>query len=227
MKSWRAELQSGEEDSFIGGKPKLPIGMEIPRCTLCGGELTFFFQTAFPAGHPWAGRSMAVFACTDTWHGDFCIPERPKGAVRHNIDITADFLSQYQRNFRILLFDTEQGVVLETYQERIRYQPMVIAAEDRTDRSWDFVLGGKPVWIMGKPEKPASIAGVERPVLLMQVRETLRFPICSDAPRAADPFAPSGRSLFSWYDLFIGNRIYFWGTMNGGRAWIYVAVQSP
>ena len=71
MKSWRAALQNGavqtgEENSFIGGKPKLPPGTEIPKCTLCGRELTFFFQIAFPENYPWAGKSMAVFDCTDT-----------------------------------------------------------------------------------------------------------------------------------------------------------------
>ena len=232
MKSWRAVLQSGavqtgEENSFTGGKPKLPPGMEIPKCTLCGRELTFFFQIAFPEGHPWAGKSMAVFDCTDTWHGDFCIPELPKGPSLNKIDITADFLSQHQRTFRVLTFDTEAGAVVEGYQDRILFQPLDITPEGKTDRSWDFVLGGRPVWIMGKPEKPASIAGVKKPLLLTQVRENFRFPIHPDAPKAADPFTPSGRSPFPWYSLFTGNRVYFWGAADGGREWIYVSVQSP
>jgi hypothetical protein len=126
-----------------------------------------------------------------------------------------------------LTFDTEAGAVVEGYQDRILFQPLDITPEDKTDRSWDFVLGGRPIWIMGKPEKPASIAGVKKPLLLTQVREDFRFLIRPDAPKAANPFAPSGRSPFPWYSLFTGNRGYFWGAADGGWEWIYVSVQSP
>ncbi len=44
MKSWRLEVigncvQAEEYDSFIGGKPKLPPDIDIPKCELCGNEL--------------------------------------------------------------------------------------------------------------------------------------------------------------------------------------------
>ena len=73
MKSWKLEItgncvQTTEGDSFIGGKPKLPPNVDIPKCGLCGKELTFMLQVAFPQGHPWAGKSMAVFYCIEVWH---------------------------------------------------------------------------------------------------------------------------------------------------------------
>ena len=41
MKTWKLEIigdcvQTKECNSFIGGKPKLPPDMDIPKCKLCG-----------------------------------------------------------------------------------------------------------------------------------------------------------------------------------------------
>ena len=86
MKSWKLEplsdrRQPEEEDTFLGGKPKLPPDVSLPSCRLCGKELAFFFQVAFPQGHKWEGKSMAVFYCVEEWHDRYCIPELPDGPV--------------------------------------------------------------------------------------------------------------------------------------------------
>lgn len=231
MKSWNlqptaAPAQAAEQDSFLGGKPKLPPGTPLPRCGLCQKEMTFFFQVAFPQGHPWQGRSMAVFYCTDTWHDAYCIPEFPPNQPLKGAQVTREFLSQYQRNFCVLLFDTASAAPVEGYQERIAYQPLTPTPEETTDPAWDLVIGGRPIWIMGKAEKPASVAGEKKPLLLLQLREDFKFPILPATPKAASPFFPGGLSPFPWYDLFARNRVYFWGAKAEGKEWVYIAVQS-
>ncbi len=231
MKSWRLEprsdiLQTTEHNTFLGGKPKLPPHVPIPQCWLCGKELTFFFQVAFPEGHSWAGKSMAVFYCTDTWHDQYCIPEIPPFPDRKQIAAGSDFLLQYERNFRILVFDTAAAVPVDGYQEKIIFCPLDFTPSDQTSRAWDFVIGGRPIWIMGKGEKPDSVAGIKKPSLLLQLRESFRFPILPEAPKMADPFFPTKASPFPWYDLFTGNRVYFWGVKDQAREWVYLSVQK-
>ena len=62
---------------------------------------------------------------------------------------------------------------------------------------------------MGISEKPNTIAGIEKPVLLLQVKEELRFSILPTAPKQANSFVPGGLSLFPWYGL--------WGDSKGRR----------
>ena len=231
MKSWKLEplsdrRQTEEEDTFLGGKPKLPPDVSLPSCRLCGKELAFFFQVAFPQGHKWEGKSMAVFYCVEEWHDRYCIPELPDGPSLNKVDVTADFLNQYQRNFRVLVFDTAKAVLVEGYQEKVAFRSMAITQEDKTDSGWDMVIEGRPVWIMGQAERPASVAGDKKPVLLLQVREDFKFPILPDAPREAAPFFPTKVSPFLWYSLFARDRIYFWGGQGQEGEKVYISVQK-
>ena len=169
MKSWKLEIvrdcvQIDEWDSFIGGKPKLPPDVDVPKCELCGKELTFMFQVAFPQGHKWAGKSMAVFYCVETWHDKYCIPELPQQIA--DADISEEFLRNYERNFRIIVFDTPLGKIVDTYQEKVAFQALQTVPEKQAKKDWEFVIGGRPIWIMGMSEKPNTIAGVEKPILL-------------------------------------------------------------
>ena len=43
----REEVQK-EQRSFVGGIPRLPSNIAIPKCSLCGEEQTFFFQIELP-----------------------------------------------------------------------------------------------------------------------------------------------------------------------------------
>lgn len=231
MKSWKLEplsdrRQTEEEDTFLGGKPKLPPDVPLPSCRLCGKELAFFFQVAFPQGHKWEGKSMAVFYCVEEWHDRYCIPELPDGPSLNKVDVTADFLNQYQRNFRVLVFDTAKAVPVEGYQEKVAFRSMAITQEDKTDSGWDMVIGGRPVWIMGQAERPASVAGDKKPVLLLQLREDFKFPILADAPREAAPFFSTKVSPFLWYSLFARDRIYFWGGQGQEGEKVYISVQK-
>lgn len=228
MKSWKLEItgncvQTTEGDSFIGGKPKLPPNVDIPKCVLCGRELTFMFQVAFPQDHPWAGKSMAVFYCIEAWHDKYCIPELPQPIA--NADIPEEFLRNYERNFRVLVFDTPLGKIVDAYQEKVAFQALQAVPEKQTKKDWELVISGRPIWIMGMSEKPKTIAGIGNPILLLQVKEEFHFPVLSTAPKQANPFAPGGKSLFPWYDLFVSNRIYFWGVQSNGTERIYISVQ--
>ena len=227
MKVWNLEVtdncvQTEEYDSFIGGKPKLPPDIEIPKCDLCGKELFFMFQVAFPEGHEWEGKSMAVFYCIETWHDSYCIPQLSDDMK----NISQQFLEEYERNFRILVFDTSCGKIVDTYKEKVSFQPLKPVLEDKTKAQWDFVIGGRPIWIMGMSEKPDTIADVKKPKLLLQVREDFQFNTLPDSPRQANPFSPDKLSRFPWYELFASDRIYFWGVQKEGKQLVYTSVQS-
>ena len=103
---------------------------------------------------------------------------------------------------------------------------MAITQEDKTDSGWDMVIEGRPVWIMGQAERPASVAGDKKPVLLLQVREDFKFPILPDAPREANPFSHTKVSPFLWYSLFARDRIYFWGGQGQEGEKVYISVQK-
>lgn len=161
--------------------------------------------------------------CVESWHDAYCIPELPQ----QRADISEEFLRTYQRNFRVIVFDTPLGKTAGAYREKVAFQALRPVPETRTKREWDFVMGGRPIWIMGIPERPNSIAGIEKPALLLQVKEGFRFPVLPAAPKQANPFAPGGRSLFPWYDLFVSNRVYFWGVQQNGTERVYISVQRP
>lgn len=229
MKAWNCQLieapQSGEERSFVGGTPRLPAGTEAPVCTLCGKKMTFFFQVAFPQGHPWAGTSLALFYCLDCFGHAYCIPELPAGPLK-GARVSESFLESYQRNFRVLVFDTGEGVPWQGSPQRIPFHRLDMEAASRCFREAVFTLGGKPIWIMRKDETPAC-CGEDRPlVLLFQIKEDYKFPRLEGAAPQASPFAPGGLSPFPWYDLFARDRIYFWGTADSGEKKVYISVQS-
>lgn len=219
-------VQTPGEDTFWGGKPKLPPDMPLPQCGLCGRELTFFLQAAFPPGHPWQGKSLALFYCTDTWHEQFCLPEAPDVRNLDRADIPSSFLQQYQRTFRTLVFDTDQAVLREDYGERIRFQALFPAKSNRVKPEAEVILGGEPVWIMGWPERPATVDGGQKLVLLAQIREGLRFPRLADAPPQVNPFLRSGLSSQPWYHLFARARAYLWGTEEPSDTPVYISVQA-
>ncbi|MFC3846183.1 zinc ribbon domain-containing protein, partial [Paenibacillus sp. MAH-36] len=97
------EEQSSNYVSFVGGKPRIPRDINIPKCKLCGSEEAFFFQLAFPTDHAWKDKSMAVFACISCVDEKYFIPPMIKGSLQNAI-IPAGFLDEYQVNFNILVF---------------------------------------------------------------------------------------------------------------------------
>lgn len=228
MNAWNCILinaaQEPADHSFLGGVPRLPLGTEVPVCSLCGREMSFLFQIAFPEGHIWSGRTLALFFCLDCFGHEYCIPEMPKGPLRQ-AHLPEGFLDGYQRNFRILVFDTAEGVSAGHSQSRVAFQRLEMTLHSRNDKDAPFTLGGRPIWVMHQDETPSDYAG--RPLkLLFQIKEYFRFPKREDALPQADAFAPSGLSPFPWYNVFARDQIYFWGTADGGEPKVYISVQS-
>ena len=76
------QIQTPEDELFLGGKPKLPPASRIPNCRLCDSAQTFMFQVAFPGHHDWDGLSLAVFACISCATENFLIPDMLPGHLR-------------------------------------------------------------------------------------------------------------------------------------------------
>lgn len=229
MLNWNFDIVDGKEQSleissFIGGKPKIPIDITIPRCSLCNNELTFLFQVDFPLGHDWYGKSLAVFFCTATFHNQYCIPMFPKVSDLCGANITSEFLKRYSRNFRTIVFDSEKGVVRGDYEEKVKFKTFQIRSKNEIDNEAPFSLGGTPIWIMGVDETPSSIDGKEL-TLLMQIKEDYWFDITPSAPPQAtimNRYRSDGK-----YELFAADRIYFWGVKDMSTPLIYISVQAP
>jgi len=218
------QYQDFSEDSFIGGKPKIPQDFSLPYCELCGKELTFFFQVAFPFNHAWYGKSLALFYCTEHYHGDLCIPEFPDIQDLLGANIPIDFLRKYEKNFRILIFDTHNGVTNKQYVEKVTFKSLQLIENNGADSNADFLLAGAPVWIMGFDETPATINTIKS-TLLLQIKEDYVFDKLQNAPAQEDVFGEPRKENF--YKLFVADRIYFWGTKDLNMPLVYVSVQAP
>lgn len=226
---WNCTLESIEQnashDSFIGGIPKLPVGTSIPTCSLCGHEMSFIFQIAFPEGHFWAGKTLALFFCLDCFGHEFCIPEMPQGDSLDHVEIPEGFLDSYQRNFKIMVFDTKDGVPCSDYHERVAFRKINSIAAEKNSREAEFTVGGRPIWLMGR-ETPGNYASNQKLKLLFQIREDFKFPKLEEAAPQADEFSKTKLSPYPWYDLFARNRIYFWGTNPKKDPKVYISVQT-
>lgn len=220
--------QTNEINSFIGGKPKLPPNMEIPKCKVCGEELTFLFQIAFPKEHSWHGKSMAVFMCIYNDETHDLIPQIvvPEGfdekLNRLIINVDKSFLDEYEKFFSVKIYDTKDGIIAKNYNEQTAYKELTVeySNEETTDET--FVVAGKPIWIMGVDETPQSICNDTDVQLLFQIKEQYIFEKLEDAPEQIDADDET-----IGYDLFVANRIYFWGNSDINNPRVYISVQRP
>jgi hypothetical protein len=214
--------QEAGETSFIGGRPALPDYCELPRCRLCGAEETFFLQVAFPDQHPWSGRTLAIFACTSCADEEHLIPEMLDGPLA-GADIPAGFPADYQKNFRLLVFPTSDARLRGDYTERVRFAPFRLTPSDDDALN---KLGGTPLWLLDD-ESPGKYAGEHEMRFLMQLAPDTRFPIHPDAPRQVElnlrrQPVPSPND---YYQLFLGNGLYLFGTDDGVEPHVYAITQ--
>ena len=238
---WHSILRPGAQGnstSFIGGKPCLPPSVPLPVCNICGEPLTFFFQAAFPEGHIWAGKSLAFFFCSATYHkhkDKEQLPHSVPASAKNDFDIPAGELAPdtYQTMFRAIVFDTAEGVVREDYQERVAYQEIEWEPRKSKDKKTPIILGGEPIWTgikkYGK-EQPASYSG--KPMgLILQIAENFNFEKQSDAPPEMKK-SHMGNTRFKErtqpdYTLFFEfNRIYLWGPVDPLDPVVYINVQN-
>ncbi|MWC27342.1 hypothetical protein [Paenibacillus sp. MMS18-CY102] len=206
-------VQSSSERSFIGGHPVIPLEYGLPACQLCDSPLTFFYQIAFPIGHAWHGKSMAVFACTCCVDEDHYIPRMLDvplpGAV-----IPEDFIRDCQNNFRIIVFPTGDGVMRSGYEPKVKYKTIELLPSD--DDTNGNKVGGHPNWLL-EDESPAMLENGTPMVFIMQLLEGFTFETLPSAqPQAklnlrGDVHYPDSE----YYELFISNQVYFFGTVSG------------
>ncbi|MBO0995891.1 hypothetical protein [Bacillus sp. SD088] len=224
LKIDEAESQQKESDhSFIGGQPRLPEDRPIPHCQLCGAEQTLFFQVAFPEGHLWEGLTMAVFHCTSCAHEGERIPEILPVPLK-GANIPKGFLESYQRNFKIEIFATKEGVIRRDYQENIQFKRWILEAVNGDPEA--NKVGGKPNWLL-EDEAPATYDGKVPMFFLMQLMEDFQFELVEDAPPQmqiglrGDPEPSQER----YYELFLANQLYFFGTEEKSDPLVYVLTQ--
>lgn len=216
-------FQTGSEPCFIGGKPVLPRNQAIPPCALCGADQTFFFQVAFPDDHVWEGLSLAVFSCTSCADENHLIPEMLSGTLT-GADIPKGFLINYQRNFHFAVFETSQGELSAQYQERVRFRPIRLERTDSNCRIGQ--VGGVPTWVL-EDESPATYDAQVPMHFLLQLDAGLEFETVQEAPPQMEVGLAGGvePSPYDFYQLFIGNAIYLFGTSSRTPALVYAITQ--
>jgi hypothetical protein len=216
--------QTPGDESFLGGRPKLPPNEKVPACRLCGAEQSFFFQLAFPEGYAWAGLSLATFACTSCADEAHLIP--PMLEVRlPGADVTDDFLKSYEVNFKFVVFQTQAGEPRPGYRERVRFQRLGLdpAPADAEGNK----IGGHPVWLQDD-EAPRSYAGKTPMVFLLQLAYGFTFDTLPGAPPqmriglTGDP-EPSPHP---YYELFNANAVYLFGP-HDRTPLVYALTQVP
>lgn len=212
--SWtlnHAQGRQGDQQSFIGGKPRLPLSYDVPSCSLCGEKLTFFFQIAIPKGEAWEGNTVAVFACTKCVDENHLIPAMLNTPLQ-GAAIPEGFLRQYQHNFSFLVFPTDQGLLLQEYSELIRFAEIQIQEGDGIGSFGK--LGGEPVWVL-QDESPSTYGNVAVGMtFLLQVVPNFEYSTISGAAPQLE-LDITGRpapSPLNYYQLFIGNALYVFGT---------------
>jgi len=216
--------QNESDRSFIGGYPSMPDSMEIPVCQLCGAKQTFFFQAAFPEGHIWHDLSMAVFACTSCAHEEYLIPEMLQDTLP-GVDIPKGFLESYQRNFKINIFKTKEGIMRKDYQEKVQFKRWNLTPVSENAIS-ENKIGGQPNWLL-EDESPASYNSTVPMFFLMQLMEDFKFDIVPDAhPQIIISLRGKPEpSEHRYYELFLANQLYFFGTNNRSEPLVYILTQ--
>jgi hypothetical protein len=215
--------QTDADVARIGGFPNLPPDLELPICKRCGARMTFFFQIAFPQKHPWAGRIMAVFACTSSPDRDHIDP--PIAPDRRHLP--DHFLDEYEQSFALMNFESQPTVMRREYIpvlkfERLELKPLRSLTAQVTR------VGGKPNWRIGN-DFPGQYMG-SRFDFLMQIWGSgleFEFTKLDDAPPQAqvpwfgDPYRLDGK-----YALLGGPPLYFFGTTDLESPRVYVLNQK-
>ena len=218
-----APVQDIDQESFAGGKPKLPKGTAIPHCKLCGNEQSFFFQLAFPDGHIWEKNSLAVFACTSCANRDHFIPKMLDMPL-YQADIPSSFLEDYQVNFALIVFETDLGELVDSYEIKVSYKPIILVpALDKSIN--ESRVGGEPVWYLDD-EGPATCDSKYKMHFLFQLVDGIQFDIDDGVCRQMGKGLSLNKfSENSFYTLFLQNFIYFYGVDVGDKKLVYVLTQ--
>jgi hypothetical protein len=215
-------IQSDSDESFIGGLPKIPPTQELPKCKTCDAAQAFMFQVAFPEDHEWCGCSLAVFACVSCADETTLIPEMLKGRLKEAV-IPESFLHLYQRNFALLTFETSCGELRKQYRAKVAFQRLTTSLE-RTKAIGK--IGGAPEWLL-EDESPKTYKNDIPMAFLMELYQGMQFDILDSAPHQIEiriEGTPQ-RSTATYYQLFIGNHLYLFGTTTQSEHLVYAITQ--
>ena len=218
-------IQSGKENSYFGGTPKLPQDTVLPLCRLCNVGQTFFFQIMFPERHEWFGHSIAVFSCTSCADENRLIPRMPNGRLLGAI-LSQKFFDKYETNFKFIVFKTCEAVLRTKYGEKIKFKNIKLH-ESTCDHASNSRVGGKPEWYLSD-ESPGKYESSTEMIFLFQLAQDTQFEILKTAPRQTEVsfFDEPEVSPNNYYELFIANELYFFGVNDKLNPYVYVVTQT-
>ena len=217
---WHLDIEEAQDPiirSHIGGLPRLPRDLELPRTTETGELMTFFFSVDLGFSPSWKGKNLSVFATTTYFDEDNCIPE----IFSHNMrgyDVPAGALTAYQRQFRIYVTSEAVSALREDYSPRVSYN---VIRDGEIPSNTAILLGRRgpsPVWVLDD-ETPGTYGGREGFDFLFQTVENYRFSLVPGAPRQIVlDYTASGNqlipSLVDKYDLWVNNAAFFFITQS-------------
>lgn len=151
------------------------------------------------------------------------IPQMTEGPL-FAAAVPLKLLTEYQRNFRFLVFETAAARLLDAYEERIEYQRLSLGHRNETEGIGH--VGGLPIWVM-EDETPSSLGEETEIHFLLQINEDFTFPILESARRQikinlAGNAEPSSNPF---YRLFLANALYLFGARKPSDCLIYALPQ--
>ena len=220
------EIQDSSVRSYVGGLPRLPQDLDLPRTAETGELMTFFFSIDLSFSSKWRGKTLSVFATTDHFDENDCIPQMFANNIK-GYDVPDGALDAYQRQFRVFITSESDAVLRKDYQPRVRYN-VIRSGERPADKA---VLFGEqnvdPIWVLDD-ETPGTYDRKEGFEFLFQTRQHYRYSLVADAPRqmVLDYTTNGNRltpSLVDKYDLWVNNAAFFFITPS---AHVLAVVQS-
>lgn len=155
MKLKKAKQENLKSKSFDGGKPWLTKETEIPKCELCSQCMPFYFQLSLE--EDWLrGKTFSLFSSTNCHEDDYVIPKMLTVELKDAV-ITKDFLTNYQKKFRLFIFNTDKAVLQENYEEKIIYKEMIFVELTKPLKKY-HIIGGDPCLIL-EDESPKEYEG--------------------------------------------------------------------
>jgi hypothetical protein len=223
------EKQNTDVYSYIGGRPMLPRGFDIPIYEETGTCMTFFFQICMPKSHLWKDKIISVFCTTDYASDETLLPKLPeplKGAL-----LDQGFFEGYQTFFRFYAF-SKTGLVLQAgYSPIIEYHQLRFSESLPEDSVLFGELDEQPNWLL-EDETPRGFEGnADRLHFLFQTKIDYEYSKVADAPRQQIINYESSRpahidSYVDTYSLFVANELYFFGIDGHERQEVYLVPQS-
>lgn len=179
-----------------------------------------------PDAHWWSGRTVAVFACTNCANEDFLIPKL-LGGERKGADIPISFLTDGGPNYAFVTFASEAATIRAPYQPILEFHRWELIQPIRNNAA--SKIGGRPYWLM-EDETPRSLDGKYEMVFLLQLARGTRFEMLAGPPPQIEFGYLAGKrgrpAKRGYYELFLGNALYLFGTIGLENELVYPIVQK-